>query len=975
MFTLLAKQGVTGNGATNIETAGLAAVTGTSVGGSGNSALGFDGRGEGFATVFADGEVGINVTDVAKTFVVQKDAGSGTTVNQDAIAISGRAADAGTNTPGRSQVDRIATAGTDLAFDYTLDADGGEIALREGVIDAGGEIALRTDGDIVTVADNNGLHHVKTDANFILKGKNIGSAGDPIRFEQTAAPDADASPVLALIAEGNAFAKLEDSVFSGVAITQRDAASDVRVETATGTLAAITGSAGSSELTHADTTAQGRDFSYSLEDEDATLVVANAGGPALFGGDTRLASDGDVVIGTQAGSAIAVSNGSGPNRLEIAADRDGNGIGRIRDGAAGDDAATIDLGGVPATPAQLVLRAGNGIGALEDRIETRGNIDIAAATDTGGIFLRNADGDLRIADVSGIDLLNPDTSAPLRGLSTNSGDVVVGNDGGVVRLGGIEGAALTSVAGKHTFEADVELESDTTLNARDGVEFQGTVDSAAGDAKALTVSGAGTTRFGGAVGANQALASLTTDGGGETRFGGSSVTTSGDQTYDDNVVAESDTTFNGDNVAFNADLDGPGAVRVNGQGNVGFGGNVGAAAAVGGLDVRTPGNIEFTGAQNQSVIAGAGGIALNPDGRAALPTRATVFKRNGDLALETTGAVEVGRRERVAVGGALGIVAARAALPDVVATNLNIDAPEIVVLGRESGTTELADGSTQVDPNVHWVANQMVFSTTPTQDNGGGAFGQATLATQDGEIQSPGNLKDFDVRLINADGKAIDASDLIGTGGRVLDLIPTGSEAVGDPSTVLPRPDPAFADWVEPTPTDVTAIWSRKSVPTGELLAYLECAAPGPDEDLTGDCLPAVAAGETRGPAEASPLNTERARETARLYRRLAKDRASRDALVQSIDDYRFDRVTPYIDAYSFRRYLEESPQHEQALTYLRDVENLIANVQLLDLELAVDASARAQLASALVGDSEDAALIVENLVDELEDQSTSRYH
>ncbi len=64
----------------------------------------------------------------------------------------------------------------------------------------------------------------------------------------------------------------------------------------------------------------------------------------------------------------------------------------------------------------------------------------------------------------------------------------------------------------------------------------------------LTVNTTGTTTFGGALGNTTPLTNLTTDAGGTTVINGGSVTTTGDQTYNDAVTLGSDTTLQGNNL-------------------------------------------------------------------------------------------------------------------------------------------------------------------------------------------------------------------------------------------------------------------------------------------------------------------------------------------------------------------------------------------------------------------------------------------
>src|SRR6185295_13563020 len=101
------------------------------------------------------------------------------------------------------------------------------------------------------------------------------------------------------------------------------------------------------------------------------------------------------------------------------------------------------------------------------------------------------------------------------------------------------------------------------------IDFGGTVDGPRG----LIVNTSGTTTFSGAVGTTTALVSLTTDAGaGPTAINGGAVTTTGAQTYNDNVTLGADTTLTtGTTATFNGTVDGAGASSLDVVGNAVFG--------------------------------------------------------------------------------------------------------------------------------------------------------------------------------------------------------------------------------------------------------------------------------------------------------------------------------------------------------------------------------------------------------------------
>ncbi|WP_221030556.1 autotransporter-associated beta strand repeat-containing protein [Actomonas aquatica] len=99
-------------------------------------------------------------------------------------------------------------------------------------------------------------------------------------------------------------------------------------------------------------------------------------------------------------------------------------------------------------------------------------------------------------------------------------------------------------AGDQTYAAAQSLTGDTTLGNTDGANGTGTAitfDDSLDGAYALTLNTNGVTTLDGAAGGTTPLASLTTDAGGRTEINGGEVTTTGDQSYGDEVHLGADT--------------------------------------------------------------------------------------------------------------------------------------------------------------------------------------------------------------------------------------------------------------------------------------------------------------------------------------------------------------------------------------------------------------------------------------------------
>ena len=141
-------------------------------------------------------------------------------------------------------------------------------------------------------------------------------------------------------------------------------------------------------------------------------------------------------------------------------------------------------------------------------------------------------------------------------------------------------AAVTTTANQ-IFNDPVTLGVDVTLTGSD-IGFNNTLDddATAGNAN-LQVNASGTTTFNDAVGSSQPLTSLTTDNAGTTSIGAGTVTTTGDQSFNDAVTLAADTTITGDNILFNNTLDGNQNLSLNAATQTTFEAAVGGATPLG----------------------------------------------------------------------------------------------------------------------------------------------------------------------------------------------------------------------------------------------------------------------------------------------------------------------------------------------------------------------------------------------------------
>jgi hypothetical protein len=124
-----------------------------------------------------------------------------------------------------------------------------------------------------------------------------------------------------------------------------------------------------------------------------------------------------------------------------------------------------------------------------------------------------------------------------------------------------------------------------------------------------------------------------------------------------------------------------------------------------------------------------------------------------------------------------------------------------------------------------------------------------------------------------------------------------------------------------------------------DVLAFIECAQPD-SAAAAGACLAPVAPGEAAPALQEGAIDpvfaTERARQTAALYRRLTdpdpQAQQRRDALGRAAGDYRQLGATAGVGGTGFYHFLERSPHHAQAFEFLDQLALLLAQLRLMDL-------------------------------------------
>jgi parallel beta-helix repeat protein len=186
-----------------------------------------------------------------------------------------------------------------------------------------------------------------------------------------------------------------------------------------------------------------------------------------------------------------------------------------------------------------------------------------------------------------------------KAVGTTALEYLATTGGGITTING--GAVTTSGAAGQVYGDAVEIGvRSATLAAGSGpVTFDGTVNSATGGARSLTVNTSGATTFAAAVGTSRALDSLATNANGTTRISGGTITTSGSagQVYGDAVVLLTDTTLNAGSgaVTFAAAVDGPGSLTVNTTGVTTFTAAVGGGTPLAAITTNAGGTSQVNG--------------------------------------------------------------------------------------------------------------------------------------------------------------------------------------------------------------------------------------------------------------------------------------------------------------------------------------------------------------------------------------------
>ncbi len=194
------------------------------------------------------------------------------------------------------------------------------------------------------------------------------------------------------------------------------------------------------------------------------------------------------------------------------------------------------------------------------------------------------------SDITDLSITAHTLSLPSTGLAV-AGDMDFTASGGLT-LNGAVGNSAGPATGQIDFLSAVDLATGaiTITNNDDAINFVSTVD---GGQTLSLANGAGTTTFGGAVGATTPLTSVTSDSTGTTAINGGSIATSGAQTYNDAVTVGASTILTGVNVDFVSTLNGANTLLINDSGATTFGAVVGGVDPLSSLTTNSAGTTEI----------------------------------------------------------------------------------------------------------------------------------------------------------------------------------------------------------------------------------------------------------------------------------------------------------------------------------------------------------------------------------------------
>lgn len=560
---------------------------------------------------------------------LQQDAGTGTTTLGKAVTTHNAHSTAGLN---------LQTAAITIGANAAILVDGGGAATlnnTSGLLTIGLGASITADGDVKQTGS--GI------SSLVLLGGNITSTGGGIDFKKGVT--ITRSAVLSAAAN-------QPIRFQGTVDSASNGAYGLTVNTS-----------GVTTFGGAVGTALGKALSMLKTDGGGTVSLPNVTttGAQTYDDNTVLLTGSAYSLGTSGVftvtsgvvtlSAVSTTIAAGGN-IQF-----GNAIQGTANGAQSlllNSAGTTKLSGAVGTAS--VNLAALTTDARGTTIFLGGTIRTTGDQHFGDAFNVAADCDLYVSGVENavvfdgsISGANADLSIHAQATFGSSGTQTVAGVASLVvdRAARINVKSITTSA-TQTWSGAVLVQSATTLvstgagNLGD-ISFAGTVNSgingAPGGAFSLTVNTAGATTFALGVGNSAPLSMLKTDAAGSTELNGGLVSTTGAQTYGDDVTlggAPSVLTVSASSVTFSKAVDGPRGLAVNSAGAVQFLQPVGANVPLASLTTNAGGTTQLkggavtTGSQSWGdALTVTGGMSLTATGADSRVEIGTTLKTSG----------------------------------------------------------------------------------------------------------------------------------------------------------------------------------------------------------------------------------------------------------------------------------------------------------------------------------------------------------
>lgn len=493
------------------------------------------------------------------------------------------------NAPATTLLGEIGT-GTDGILGGLFTNSGGTLALSSAIVRSTGDIEI---GDNVTLGANTDIRSTGGKIDFLGSVNSDGTARSlTLNAAQTisltgGAGGSAALQSLNITATGLSLGGLTETTTASTFSTPITLVSDTTVRAPGVTFSGPINAAGNGVQ---------------------SLTVVATGNTATFAGAVGAGTNGRLRSLDVSATSINVADASTTGNQRY------NGFTRLGGTLLGGDQSTIEfLQNVLLTANSTVRTSAI---ASDSDIRFAGTVNSAGATPFG-LTVDASSGDVIFTQELGTTTAGGESSLAFLEAAGSSVTIGEGSTARNVRTTGRQfytGSLFLNGALTSTVSGDIGISGPTTLLA-DGVFtttsgsvlFQGTIDGDGSTARNLTINtgGSGVTRFGGAVGGINRLASITTNADGSTVIATTQMRANGDQLFNDNVTLAANTIMEANDVLFGGTLDSESAniqrnLTVNSSANGGDAGETTFRGIVGGA--RRLGSIT-TNAEGSTIIA------------------------------------------------------------------------------------------------------------------------------------------------------------------------------------------------------------------------------------------------------------------------------------------------------------------------------------------------------------------------------------